>query len=587
MSNFTTIPLENQFRTQTVGELLDSTTVPFVLTLKKAPSFTLAGGAKCYVVLEPGTSKEEGMRVSAINGLELTIDLRGLPKYKGGPVTTGQHGGGSTIIISNNWQTYDDVGTAILSKYDKTGGILTGPIQFTDANIQIREDGNDLKFKDQNQAEVSLSQLAAAAGLDEKSKVSIADTTSNYLFSKLEEGDNVSIEIVNPGGDEKARISANPLTGTYAVDSVGTDAYAITLNPALSAYVDGRAPLIFEPGTPNTGPATINIDTLGAIPLKKGNYSDLIDGDLFKGLHTEISINVKSVTFTAGLLLGATSGTLTGNWGYKTGVYSVKFSNGDVRDVTLTNAATSATWTGGLSADATVNAQSRYAQLLSPTAGLSGGNNASEEHWHDLLINNSKALRHFFRFSDMGLVNGVGGGAVGDQIFGTTDTNNNAIANMRILHRNKSGVGTSTAHDKNPAFRGIGSWLSNTAQEGFLGFVDSSIVGTSLENSAMTLSHFGFIVQDGTLFISVADGATQSKLDISALVADVSAGHTFMAKFDGVTASFFVDNVSVGTRTLNVPTADLTSFQAVAIADVSAASRQFDFATSGWVAWDE
>lgn len=62
-----------------------------------------------------------------------------------------------------------------------------------------------------------------------------------------------------------------------------------------------------------------------------------------------------AVTFTAGLAIAATSGTLTGNWGHATGAYTVAFTNTasgliEVRAVTLTSGATTATWTGGLAA---------------------------------------------------------------------------------------------------------------------------------------------------------------------------------------------------------------------------------------------
>lgn len=63
-----------------------------------------------------------------------------------------------------------------------------------------------------------------------------------------------------------------------------------------------------------------------------------------------------ALTFTAGLLAGATSATLTANWTGTTGPIQVTFSNGDVRYVTVTNGATTATWTGGLSGAATTSA---------------------------------------------------------------------------------------------------------------------------------------------------------------------------------------------------------------------------------------
>lgn len=63
------------------------------------------------------------------------------------------------------------------------------------------------------------------------------------------------------------------------------------------------------------------------------------------------------LTFTAGLASGATSGTLSSNWTGLTGPQNVFFSNGNVRNVTLTNGATTATWTTGLTSTATASAQ--------------------------------------------------------------------------------------------------------------------------------------------------------------------------------------------------------------------------------------
>lgn len=54
------------------------------------------------------------------------------------------------------------------------------------------------------------------------------------------------------------------------------------------------------------------------------------------------------LTFTATLAAAATSGTLAANWTRPTGGYAVTLSNGETRTITLTNGATTATWSGGL-----------------------------------------------------------------------------------------------------------------------------------------------------------------------------------------------------------------------------------------------
>lgn len=62
------------------------------------------------------------------------------------------------------------------------------------------------------------------------------------------------------------------------------------------------------------------------------------------------------ITFTGAPASGATSATLNAVWPNATGEWRVDFSNGDSRLVTLTNGATTATWSPGLSAAATVTA---------------------------------------------------------------------------------------------------------------------------------------------------------------------------------------------------------------------------------------
>lgn len=56
---------------------------------------------------------------------------------------------------------------------------------------------------------------------------------------------------------------------------------------------------------------------------------------------------------TATLNQGATSATLSASFNPATGIYTVIFSDGETRQVTLTNGATTATWQGGLASGVT------------------------------------------------------------------------------------------------------------------------------------------------------------------------------------------------------------------------------------------
>lgn len=64
----------------------------------------------------------------------------------------------------------------------------------------------------------------------------------------------------------------------YAVDAVGTDAYAITLT-GFTAYVAGQT-FKFKAGTANTGACSLKVNGLAVIPIKKDVSSDLATGDI-------------------------------------------------------------------------------------------------------------------------------------------------------------------------------------------------------------------------------------------------------------------------------------------------------------------
>lgn len=68
----------------------------------------------------------------------------------------------------------------------------------------------------------------------------------------------------------------------YAVDSVGTDAYAITPTPAITAYTAGQI-ITFKAGTANTGSATLNVSGLGAKTITKNVTDALVTGDILAG----------------------------------------------------------------------------------------------------------------------------------------------------------------------------------------------------------------------------------------------------------------------------------------------------------------
>lgn len=68
----------------------------------------------------------------------------------------------------------------------------------------------------------------------------------------------------------------------YGASSGGTDAYAITLDPAISSYADGMV-IAFKADVANTGAATLNVNAVGAKTIKKTHDIDLADADIEAG----------------------------------------------------------------------------------------------------------------------------------------------------------------------------------------------------------------------------------------------------------------------------------------------------------------
>ena len=73
----------------------------------------------------------------------------------------------------------------------------------------------------------------------------------------------------------------------YAVDAVGTDAYAITPSPAITAYAAGQH-FTFKVGAANTGPATLAVNGLAATPILKNATYPLQTGDLLLNQVVEV-----------------------------------------------------------------------------------------------------------------------------------------------------------------------------------------------------------------------------------------------------------------------------------------------------------
>lgn len=110
-------------------------------------------------------------------------------------------------------------------------------------------------------------------------------------------GDAAAGKFLNAGGTYSVPpgtgggLTADGLSApVYAADAGSTDAYSITLSPAPSAYTIGTH-YRFKANTANTGPCTLNINSLGAKTIKKvagGITTDLVDNDIRAGQFVDV-----------------------------------------------------------------------------------------------------------------------------------------------------------------------------------------------------------------------------------------------------------------------------------------------------------
>ena len=223
MTNTTIVPLESAYKTVLTASV-DNAVVTLVVDI--APSITVPAGKKIPAVIDPKNNFREVVFITAIVGSTLTVE-RGGPDYVGGPSTANAHSAGATIVITNPFNIFEDFSDAIDSKLDNDGGnpTTTWDLDVSGSNFRFRLDAGDMLFTDDNQAEVSLSTLAAAAGVDDKAKVSAADTTSSYLATKLVAGTGGAIAILNPGGNETLEIGLDPTGAGVSDHEVYTPAF--------------------------------------------------------------------------------------------------------------------------------------------------------------------------------------------------------------------------------------------------------------------------------------------------------------------------------------------------------------------------
>lgn len=211
MSDLITIPWEDNFETTLTQSRNGGVGDVFVNDI---PTSTIATGEKSYIVVNPGKSNMQVARVSGWTSSpskKFVVDSITVDEWNATAYTQKIHAANSVVRFSNNYQFWKDIQTAVNSKVDSSE---LG--NFTLTGSQIKATG-DMKFKDDNNVELTLSTLAAGNGADQKVAITTNDTTTGTLNDKLLVGSGLTKTINNPWGAETMTIA--PDTSILATKS--------------------------------------------------------------------------------------------------------------------------------------------------------------------------------------------------------------------------------------------------------------------------------------------------------------------------------------------------------------------------------
>lgn len=253
-------------------------------------------GSIGYMTLEPETPREEnisftGITQNANGSATLTGVTRGLrfkTPYTQDLALRNAHAGGTKARVTNSAPFYNQLA---VKENDET---ITGEWTFPSADAD----------RPKLDADVDTAELDALITFGQLNRAVFAGATNGSTVAKgvFQEATQAQTDARTQVGSTGADLVVNPVTlratkyHDFAASSTGTDAYAITPTPAVSAYADGQD-FTFEADVANTGAATLNVSALGAKTIKKYGNKDLESSDVVAGSIVKVTYDLDSDTF--------------------------------------------------------------------------------------------------------------------------------------------------------------------------------------------------------------------------------------------------------------------------------------------------
>lgn len=492
---------------------------------------TIFGTAKVgYGVFEPNTPRQEfftfdatNMSVATTTGL--TILTRGLPwgsDYSTeSSIRKHNHASGTAVLLSTNAPALYN---SFANKFDDESidGIWT-----FDADDIPRLDaqgtwgvGTEEYFVTKRYAD-SLA-IAGAPDASTTQKGIVEKATSAETQTGTDSGGTTAPLFAAPSDIAKNTQNQQHVYGT---DVVGTDAYAINPLPAVAAYAIGQR-FSFKAGAANTTAATLNVSALGAKDIKKfvdGAIAALETGDIILGMIVDVEYDG-----TQFLMMSARGSDMT------TAINTETKNFFGSTDITGAEAET-----------------------------LTNDSDSSDLHYHDELRNAESMVvtNAYFRgqFND-GLTSTQNGTGTVSRLLASTRLFVTAAGDDAMLSASNSVVHDTTGAEVAADFEDDFSYHTTfsakfsaiTDQDFFWGLIET-VPAEAPPDATLTLRHVAFMVQDGTIYASVADGTTQSRTDVSSGIT-LTAFNEFRFEFTGNgSALFYINGTLVATKATNTP----------------------------------
>lgn len=239
-------------------------------------------GTKGYGTLEPGSAtKEESFSFTGVtqnaNGTATLTGISNVGFLEPYTETSGlakSHAGATQMVITNTSAFYNDFANKL---NDETiTGLWQGP---SSEAARLR-----------NIADTDTAVLEALVTFGQLGRTSFSGTVNASTIAKgiIQLPTQAQVDARTTTGSTAALLVVTPdlVRATKYIDglisAVGTDAYAATPTPQVSALVDSLAVFI-ETDVGNTGPATFALGATAAKAIKKYGTKDLLTGDLAAG----------------------------------------------------------------------------------------------------------------------------------------------------------------------------------------------------------------------------------------------------------------------------------------------------------------